>query len=66
LVFKGKYFQDLPAGIQVAGLDWDDYQNTCKCESAFNGFYNILAGYRGGTVIPCAMFDVQSTVYPIK
>ncbi|CAH1735941.1 unnamed protein product [Aphis gossypii] len=63
---KGKYLQALPAGITVSGLDWDDYGNTCKCKSAFNGFYNILAGYRSGSVIPCAMFDVQSTVYPIK
>ncbi|KAF0755999.1 Uncharacterized protein FWK35_00011464 [Aphis craccivora] len=63
---KGKYFHDLQAGIQVVGLDVDDFGNTCQCRSAFNGLYNIYAGYTNSTVIPCAKFDVQSTVYPIK
>ena len=65
-VFKGKYIHDQSAGIKVSGLDWDDYINSCKCKSAFNGFYNVYAGYTGGTVQQCAKFDVQSIVYPIK
>ncbi|KAF0716308.1 Uncharacterized protein FWK35_00031215, partial [Aphis craccivora] len=63
---KGEYFHDIQAGIQVSGLDFDDYGNTCQCRSAFNGLYNIYAGYTNSTVIPCKKFDVQSTVYRIK
>ncbi|CAH1735944.1 unnamed protein product [Aphis gossypii] len=63
---KGQFFREQKTGVMVIGLDFDDYCNSCQCKSAFNGFYNVLAGYISGSVIPCAKFDVQSTVYPIK
>ncbi|KAE9539533.1 hypothetical protein AGLY_004785 [Aphis glycines] len=40
--------------------------NSCKCQSAFNGFYYVRAGYTGGSIILCSKFDVPSTIYPIK
>ncbi|KAE9539532.1 hypothetical protein AGLY_004784 [Aphis glycines] len=42
---KGQFFRKQKTGIMVIGMDWDDYCNSCKCQSAFNGFYNVLAGY---------------------
>lgn len=29
-------------------------------------FYNIRAGYKNDSIIPCLKFDVQSKIYPIK
>ncbi|KAE9522554.1 hypothetical protein AGLY_017047, partial [Aphis glycines] len=63
---KGQFFRKQNIGVMVTGMDWDDYLNSCKCQSAFNGFYNVLAGYTDSEVIPCPKFDIQSTVYPIK
>ncbi|KAE9521536.1 hypothetical protein AGLY_018062 [Aphis glycines] len=42
---KGQFFRNQSIGVKVIGMDWDDYLNSCKCQSAFNGFYNVLAGY---------------------
>lgn len=35
----------------------DDVNNACGCGS-FIGFKNIVAGYNGGSVLPCPKFDV--------
>lgn len=66
MVFKGTFLKELKVGMRIEGLDWDDLKNACGCPSAFNGFYNIIAGYTGGSPIPCQKFDIQSTKYPIQ
>jgi len=47
-------------------LDLDDINNDCECNTTFNGFKNIIAGFTGGKYIPCPKFDVQSYHYPIE
>lgn len=47
-------------------LDLDDINNDCECNTKFNGFKNIIAGFTGGTCTPCPKFDVQSNHYPIE
>lgn len=61
---KGKFVSKQNSGIIVKILDLDDVNNDCGCSKAFAGFYNIIAGYRGGSQISCQNFDVQSVTYP--
>ncbi|XP_060852996.1 uncharacterized protein LOC132930904 [Rhopalosiphum padi] len=63
---KGKFLHDQNSGIIVMILDLDDINNDCDCTSAFIGFKNIIAGFTGGSHIPCAKFDIQSIEYSIK
>lgn len=42
-------------------IQLDDSQNECQCDTPFIGFKNIFAGYTGGSHMPCAKFDVQTT-----
>lgn len=63
---KGKFALEQDSGLIVKDMDLDDIKNDCGCSSAFAGFKNIVAGFRGGSVIPCKKFDVQSKEYKLK
>ncbi|XP_003246661.1 uncharacterized protein LOC100574284 isoform X1 [Acyrthosiphon pisum] len=63
---KGKFALEQDSGIIVKFVDLDDIKNECACSSSFIGFKNIIAGFRGGSQITCAKYDVQSTPNSIK
>lgn len=66
MVLQGKFALEQDSGLIVRDMDLDDIKNDCGCSSAFAGFKNIVAGFRGGSVIPCKKFDVQSKEYKLK
>ncbi|XP_025409822.1 uncharacterized protein LOC112683137, partial [Sipha flava] len=57
---KGVFVRKQNAGCSIAYFELDDIQNECGC-GAFIGVKNIVAGYRGGEMQPCAKFDVKSS-----
>ncbi|XP_060873488.1 uncharacterized protein LOC132947255 [Metopolophium dirhodum] len=63
---KGKFVLEQDSGIVVKFVDLDDVKNECGCKSTFIGLKNIIAGFRNGSPIPCATYDVQSTQYSVK
>ncbi|XP_025194922.1 uncharacterized protein LOC112594380 [Melanaphis sacchari] len=63
---KGKFVRKLNGGILIEYLEFDDINNDCGCNSTFNGFKNIIGGFKSGQLSPCQNFDVQSTSYTLK
>ncbi|XP_025192689.1 uncharacterized protein LOC112592754 [Melanaphis sacchari] len=63
---KGKFVRNLNSGILIEYPEYDDINNDCGCNSTFNGFNNIIGGFKSGQLSPCQNFDVQSTSYTLK
>ncbi|KAF0749938.1 Uncharacterized protein FWK35_00021972 [Aphis craccivora] len=57
---KGKFAHDQKSGINVVILDLDDINNDCECNTTFNGFKNIIAGF---TAMVVNMHQVQSLTF---
>ncbi|XP_025199241.1 uncharacterized protein LOC112597410, partial [Melanaphis sacchari] len=63
---KGKFIRKQNSGIIIEYPEFDDINNDCGCNSTFNGFNNIIGGFKSGQLSPCQNFDVQSNSYTLK
>ncbi|XP_050057975.1 uncharacterized protein LOC126550440 isoform X2 [Aphis gossypii] len=54
---KGKFSKEYGAGFIARYIDFEDKNNTCKCEKPFFAFYALLDGFNGITSKPCELFD---------
>ncbi|KAE9534428.1 hypothetical protein AGLY_008518 [Aphis glycines] len=54
---KGKFSKEYGAGFIARYIDFEDKNNTCKCEKSFFAFYALLDGFNGITSKPCELFD---------
>lgn len=59
LLFKAKFVKNEKCGVIVKWINLDDTKDACGC-GPFIGFNNIVAGYKGGNIIPCEKFDIQA------
>jgi len=55
--FQGQFLSLTGGGIIVKILDRDDIYNDCKCNTSFNAFKNIYAGFTNGIALLCKNFD---------
>jgi len=60
---KGSYVKSENCGMLIQYVELDNFDDTCCC-GKFIAFRNVLAGFRGQSVIPCPKIDVQNSTIP--